>query len=108
MNTHEDPQAEDGEIFMVESYDDRFLRLWPTNEAEGWALDALGYERAGTPCVGTGALPPVQYVAFIPAKYIGATTPIGWWSVLFCPAGLECVVTSVDEQGAGVLGFGCD
>lgn len=94
--TDSTPPPEDGAIFDVEGYDDRFLRLWPLEEAPEWATEALGPDFK---------LDNVAYILFVPAHAVTRNTPDEWWGALLCPAQLNCVVKSVDEEGACVLGF---
>lgn len=89
--------AEDGAIFEVEGYDDRYLRLWPIEEAPEWACEALGVDDEDCP--------QLEYVMFIPASGITHQTPDDWWAMLLRPAMLDCPVKSVDEDGGCVLGL---
>lgn len=91
-------QLEDGVEVEVEGYDDRYLRLWPVSEAPEWATEALGLKSVTWPV-------DITYVLFVPARELSARTPDDWWAALLRPALLDCVVKSVDEDGACVLGL---
>ena len=94
------PPGAEGVEVEVEGYDDRYLCLWPHDAAADWALEAIGASRETTSSANT-----VEYVLFVPAKHVTRSTPEEWWLSLLCPAGFECVVKSVDDNGACVLGL---
>ena len=95
------PDDIEGVEIAVEGYDDRYLRLWPLEEAPSWATEALGMSAASWAQVGAQ----LHSILFVPVALIKPSTPDDWWALLLAPAGFECAVKSVDEDGACVLGL---
>lgn len=100
VSDSEMPPGVEGIEVEVEGYDDRYLCLWAHDDAADWALEAVGLSRDAAVTATT-----VEYVLFVPAKHVTRSTPEEWWLSLLCPAGFECVVKSVDDNGACVLGL---
>lgn len=91
--------VEEGIEVDFAGYDDRLMRIWPLAETPAWALETLGKDARGEPFK-------LAYVGFVPAHFITPQTPTSWWESVLRPAMLDCIVVSVDEAGACVLGLG--